>query len=186
MEVRVSDVKKWAGREESVQVVESWPDEAQARVDYPLANPARVDVRVRNTGGGALIVEVSGTVQAWAVCSRCAESFTIALPFSATEEFRDEAGRNDQSLDYSRFSGDVINLDEVVSDAVGLSFPIAVLCRPDCKGLCPQCGANWNQIECGCRAAVDDRWAQLAQLWVRDTSEPKEELERDNNGRTKT
>jgi uncharacterized protein len=186
VEVRVTDVKKWAGREESVRVVEPWPLQAQARVDYPLENPAQVDVLVRNTGGGALIVDVSGTVHARAICSRCAESFAMALPFSATEEFRDERGASDPWLDYLRFTGDVINLDEVVSDAVGVSFPIAVLCRPDCKGLCPQCGTNWNQRECECRTAADDRWEKLAQLWVHDASEPKEEVERDKNGRTKT
>lgn len=184
MEVRVTDVKKWAGREESTVVAEPWPTEAQSRVDYPLTDPARVDVLVRNTGGGTLVVQISGSVEAKAVCSRCAEPCEVVLPFEATEEFRDESGPNDESLDYSRFTGDVIALDDMVADAVGVSFPIALLCRPDCQGLCPTCGANWNDGPCGCEPASDNRWAALAQL-LSDSKPDQQELEREKHGRSK-
>lgn len=185
MEVRVSDVKKWAGREESVRLVESWPHEAQERVDYPLINPAAVDVLVRNVGGNALIVEVSGTVEAQAVCARCAESFHLSLPFAATEEFREELGPNDASLDYWRFTGDKIFLDDLVSDAAGVSFPIAVVCQPECRGLCPVCGTNLNLAQCDCAPAADDRWAALARL-IDHKDHESERLRRGNHGRTKT
>lgn len=186
MEVRVSDVKKWAGREQSVQLVEPWPEQAKTRVDYPLTDPAVVNVRVRNTGGGALVVEIFGTVEAEAECSRCAEPFHISLPFEATEEFREEAGPNDESLDYWRFTGDAINLDEMVSDASGVSFPIAVVCRPECRGLCPICGTNLNHSECDCAPLSDDRWAELQKLVQDDDKrDHEEELGRENHGRTK-
>ena len=187
MEVRVSDVKKWAGRQESVDLVEPSPTEAQERVDYPLTNPAVVHVLVRNTGGGALVVDISGTVEADAICSRCAEPFHISLPFEATEEFRDEPGPDDESLDYRRFTGDKIQLDDMVSDAAAVSFPIAILCKPDCRGLCPQCGTNLNVSECDCVPAVDNRWAQLAQ-WIDPSKEAQnhhEGLGREKHGRTK-
>ncbi|NMP22983.1 YceD family protein [Sulfobacillus harzensis] len=186
MEVRVSDVKKWAGREEAFQLVEPWPQEARERVDFPLTDPAVIDVLVRNTGGGTLIVDVSGTVEADAVCSRCAEPFHIVLPFEATEEFRDEPGPDDESLDYWRFTGDKIQLDKMVSDAAGVSFPIALLCRPDCRGLCPTCGTNLNESDCDCAPATDDRWAALAQLKIPGDSEDRdEEVGREKHGRTK-
>jgi uncharacterized protein len=39
------------------------------------------------------------------------------------------------------------------------------VCSEDCKGICPECGQNRNQIECHCQAeAVDDRWAALKQI----------------------
>ncbi len=181
MEVRVSDVKKWSGRQETTEIVAPWPVEAQSRVDFPLIDPARVKVLVRNTGGGTLVVELSGTVEAEAVCSRCAEPFRISLPFEATEEFREEAGPNDETLDYWRFTGDKIQLDNMVADAAGASFPIAVLCRPDCQGLCPVCGTNWNESTCNCAPPSDDRWAELTKLINHD----QEELGRENHGRTK-
>ena len=181
MEVRVTDVKKWVGREEAMHLVEPWPAGAQARVDYPLLGSAVVDVVVRNTGGAALIVRISGRLKAQAQCGRCAEPFEANLPFEATEEFRDEAGPHDESLDYSRFAGDTLVLDDMVSDAVGVSFPITLLCSPHCQGLCANCGANWNQGSCGCQSPSDSRWATLERLLPDNM-----ELEREENGRTKT
>ncbi len=180
MEFRVSDVKKWAGREETAQLVAAWPEEAQARADYPLIDPAVVDVVVRNAGGGTLIVQVSGQLKARALCSRCAEPFETSLPFEATEEFREEAGPHDESLDYSRFAGDAVVLDRMVSDAVGVSFPITLLCQPQCRGLCTNCGANWNLGPCDCQPQGDSRWAALENLFPDYV-----EWEREKNGRTK-
>ncbi len=186
MEVRVSDVKKWAGRHEASQVVEPWPQEAREGIDFPLTDPAVVDVLVRNTGGGTLVVDVSGSVEAEAVCSRCAEPFHMVLPFEATEEFREEPGPNDDLLDYWRFSGDKISLDKMVSDAAAASFPIALLCRPDCRGLCPTCGTNWNESDCDCTPVTDDRWAALAQFVVpKHSDDIDQEVGREKHGRTK-
>lgn len=182
VEVRVSDVKKWAGREEAFTVTEAWPLDAHQRIDLTLADPAQVQVLVRNTGGGSLVVQIAGEVEVQTVCSRCAEPFGMTLPFEATEEFRDEPGPDDENLDYSRYVGDVVGLDKLVADAVGLSVPIAPVCRPDCQGLCVICGANRNLVQCGCEPTVDDRWAALRQ-YQPDSSE-HEKLERENNGRT--
>lgn len=185
MEVRVSDVKKWVGREESVRFVESWPHLAEARVDYSLSNPATVDALVRNAGGGSFIVEVKGVVEAQAICSRCAEPFHVSLPFEATEEFREELGPRDESLDYWRFTGDKINVDEMVADAVGVSFPISLVCKEDCRGLCSMCGQNLNLGECGCTPVVDDRWAALRDFKESTHDHHQQRLGREQHGRTK-
>jgi uncharacterized protein len=58
-----------------------------------------------------------------------------------------------------------LDLTPLVREDMLLSVPMRVLCRPDCKGLCPQCGANWNEGPCDCPAeAIDPRWAGLADL----------------------
>ncbi len=54
-----------------------------------------------------------------------------------------------------------IDLGPLVRDAVVLELPMAPLCRDDCAGLCPQCGANRNEGDCGCVAPRDPRWANL-------------------------
>jgi uncharacterized protein len=48
-----------------------------------------------------------------------------------------------------------------VRDAIVLELPMAPLCRDDCRGLCPQCGADRNEADCGCVAPADPRWANL-------------------------
>lgn len=58
-----------------------------------------------------------------------------------------------------------VDLAAVVREAVLLELPLAPLCRPDCQGLCPVCGADRNVARCGCRPDTrDPRWAALDEL----------------------
>jgi uncharacterized protein len=58
-----------------------------------------------------------------------------------------------------------IDLAPLVRENMLISRPIRILCRPDCKGLCPTCGQNWNEGPCACQTERDDpRLAQLAKL----------------------
>jgi uncharacterized protein len=162
MHVRVSDVKKWTGREEVTEIREQWPSTAHHRVEFPLEDPAELTVRVRHTGYNQFIVEISGTAYVQAVCARCLEGFRMAVPFFAAEEFREEPGDGDDRLEYGRFVGDKINLDDMVSDAVGVAMPMRAVCDEACRGLCATCGTNLNVAQCACQPPLDDRWAPLA------------------------
>jgi uncharacterized protein len=63
---------------------------------------------------------------------------------------------------------DQIDLEPIVREVVQIDLPTVPLCRPDCAGLCPQCGADRNADPCGCRVdRADDRWAALDELRTR-------------------
>ena len=53
-------------------------------------------------------------------------------------------------LEVGFFSGDGIELADVVREQVILSVPMKVVCRDECQGLCPVCGANRNVVACHC------------------------------------
>jgi uncharacterized protein len=82
---------------------------------------------------------------------------TEALTVSA-----DDATENDYitigAKDY------LIPLHPYVHENVVVNVPMQLLCREDCKGLCPTCGANWNRESCECRKAADPRWDALRKL----------------------
>ncbi len=62
---------------------------------------------------------------------------------------------------------DTVSLDLTtdVREMVLLSIPLKLLCKEDCKGLCPHCGANWNHESCECKEEVSDpRWSGLKDL----------------------
>ena len=64
-------------------------------------------------------------------------------------EIHDE-GAEDPDLQCDFISADEqLDLGAWMQDAVGLEFPTPVLCGEDCKGLCPNCGVNWNEQSCG-------------------------------------
>ncbi len=65
----------------------------------------------------------------------------------------------------TRGIGEHVDLDDLVREQILLALPTRQLCRDDCKGLCPTCGANLNQTTCDCSAEeIDPRFAALAQL----------------------
>ena len=68
---------------------------------------------------------------------------------------------DETEIGYYEKSG--LPLEDVVREQVLLTLPGRALCREDCKGLCPHCGADRNAGDCGCgETAVDPRWHALA------------------------
>ena len=63
------------------------------------------------------------------------------------------------------YQGDSLALEDVLREQVLLSLPVKTLCEPECKGLCPRCGANRNNQPCSCEVGPSDpRWTALAGL----------------------
>ncbi len=106
-------------------------------------------------------------------CTRCLEPIAkhLEIPFDAVfvdaseEETNAEAEVADGELDESLVEDDKIDMTEVVREQILLAVPEQIFCREDCKGLCPQCGANLNLIDCKCAGDdIDPRWAALKNL----------------------
>lgn len=71
----------------------------------------------------------------------------------------------EEELGILHVEGDVLETAPLVEEQVHLNLPMKPLCRPDCLGLCPSCGADLNQGRCECSTeATDPRWAALAAL----------------------
>ena len=99
------------------------------------------------------------------VCRRCATTVAGTLAIPVHERFADEtvAGA-DLDEELYPIADDELDLGPLVRDAVVLELPMAPLCREDCAGLCPQCGADRNEGDCACVAPTDPRWANLDAL----------------------
>ncbi|MDT7779339.1 MAG: hypothetical protein QOC99_1851 [Acidobacteriota bacterium] len=70
-----------------------------------------------------------------------------------------------EDLKLDAYEGDAVDLDGLVREQIMLALPSRRLCREDCKGLCPTCGADLNAGRCSCeQAEVDPRWSALAAL----------------------
>ena len=74
--------------------------------------------------------------------------FTCSL---CLEEF-ENLFEKDITLHYDIKGLDSVTIDQDVRDEIILDHPIRILCRPDCRGLCPFCGANLNAEPCECKS----------------------------------
>ena len=106
-------------------------------------------------------------------CSRCVEPFPMPVDTAFDLRFlpasdmarEDEREVQDEDLDTSYYRDDKIDLNELLREQFYLALPMKPLCREDCKGLCPQCGTNWNTGTCACRTEWEDpRLAALKEL----------------------
>ena len=93
-----------------------------------------------------------------ACCDRCLVSVAIPVEREFDLFYRpvstiaraEEVELPEDELEVGFFSGDGIELADVVTEQVILSVPMKVVCRTDCRGLCPVCGANLNSEKCDC------------------------------------
>jgi uncharacterized protein len=122
----------------------------------PDGADATAVVTLEAVAGGMSAV---GVVEApWAgACRRCLRP-TAGRVRAAVRELYTEGGDGEDTYP---LHGDDVDLEPLVRDAVLLELPVTTLCRPDCKGLCPTCGADWNEGPCSCAPPADPRWAAL-------------------------
>ncbi len=125
----------------------------------PDGEPVMVDLDLSSYPGG---IAARGTVSApWTgECRRCGGPVASAVTATVRERFTPEGG-SDRDEDAYPLAGDEIDLEPLARDAVLLDLPLAPLCSPDCRGLCPQCGTNSNLSTCECAPPRDPRWSVL-------------------------
>jgi len=137
-----------------------------------LRSPLRGDVKLYRTSQGVLVTgELHVTVEV--TCDRCLESVLVPLSFTVEEEFYPRIDINtgvrlpipdDAEPETLIDRQNIIDLTEVVRQDILIAIPMHPLCRPDCAGLCPECGHNLNEGPCGCEVRpLDPRWSALEQ-----------------------
>jgi uncharacterized protein len=137
----------------------------RAEVIHEHRGPREIvaDIRLKGSYKGAFQVP----------CARCVEPVEIPLAAEFDLIFRPlgvDAGAAERSIsapetEIGYYQGDSLALEDVLREQVLLSLPVRTLCKEDCKGLCPRCGANRNTHPCKCEEGPNDpRWEALAGL----------------------
>ena len=142
----------------------------EARVT--VVAPPRVAGRIQQSDSKVAVKgEVSAELQL--ECDRCLKSLFIPVTGAFEVEYvtpdiyraGEAAELLDEDLSLSVFDGEVVDIDELVREQLLLALPAQVLCREECKGLCPECGADRNLADCKCQEAeIDPRWAGLKEI----------------------
>jgi uncharacterized protein len=173
------DLRTFRGGTEDV--VRRYKPEAfnQADGDYRVVAPAVLELKVtkdaqkvRLTGRLTTTLEVD--------CSRCLEPFQVPvdapidlmfLPATGdgATQVAGEQEMSDADAGVSFYKDDTIDLGDLMRDEFYLALPMKPLCKPDCRGLCPECGINRNRETCACKVEwIDPRLESLRTLLKHD------------------
>lgn len=150
--------------------------EPEAPAGVELTDRAHLVGEVTNRGG-YMRLAATATVPYRGACARCLDpvSGVFAIPFErtvVTEGTLTEEQLEEDVDEYLVLNDGMLDADDAVREALILSFPMRLLCREDCPGLCPVCGKPLREGACGCvTREVDPRWAPLAALRFDDEEE---------------
>ena len=130
--------------------------------EFSLPDGFDFDLMLTNAGDGIL---ATGIVRAHVtgICDRCLDEAAFDIVGEVDEYYLFKApddgvelGEDEDEVDFSLVGDDhTIDLTDALASAILMETPFVVLCREDCKGLCPLCGANLNHTDCGHAAQVE-------------------------------
>ncbi len=124
--------------------------------------PARLDLS-RTAAGYAVRLRFRAHLAG--PCMRCLADAEVPVEVDAREV--DQPDAEDEELRSPYIEGDELDLSTWAHDALALALPLQLLCRPDCRGLCPVCGASLNDADLAAHRhepEPDPRWAALREL----------------------
>ena len=151
---------------ESMEV--SFSENVENTMGYPdvvcFSEPVVIKGVLTNTKKGILF-EADGNTEAVYLCSRCLERVKVPIQFNINEMFY-PAGSVENEKEAETFCDDEMDLTDVIQRSILENLPMKVVCKEECKGLCPKCGKNLNEGDCDCNdTEFDPRLESLRTLF---------------------
>lgn len=129
-----------------------------------------VELSYQRSGGGYFFhCEVTGVFQT--VCHRCLAEvlqdvtgeFDVVVKRGTDRTPQEDSPAAEDYIILS-LNEQEVSLDDYIYESLIVNIPMRIVCKEDCRGLCPSCGINRNQKTCACEDAPDSRWDALRKL----------------------
>ena len=135
------------------------PDELVVEGIEFSKKPIRVEIELQNAAG-VIIGNLQVACELTFECARCVERFAYGMQAARQIEYvvnpaPEKLEAESAGWFVSPYDGEAIVLDEDVRQMLILEIPMKLICREDCRGLCPKCGANLNDGACACAKRSD-------------------------------
>lgn len=146
----------------------SFSENVENTMAYPdvvcFSEPVVIKGVLTNTKKGILF-EADGNTEVIYLCSRCLEKVKVPVLFHINEMFY-PSGSVENEKEAETFCDDEIDLTDVIQRSILENLPMKVVCKEECKGLCPKCGKNLNEGDCDCSdTQFDPRLESLRTLF---------------------
>lgn len=154
MKLNVANELKLPGREGHASLCKQTEDIEYFGRMIRFADNIAVEVSYVFDGSG---FELRGSIKTAikGECARCAKELIIPFEHDFIERFEKNSPEGDDNDAYL-FSGEELDLSDLVRDNILLNMDNYVLCKDDCRGLCPVCGCDLNTVQCSCEQEANE------------------------------
>lgn len=168
MKLDLTQLLSMPDRSEEYRVTFDMDEATHFGENYSVTDTQPFFITAENVAGKNLCVKGKTEVKLSIPCDRCLKDVTVNFPIEIDEIFgiEDEQIVTDEDENADLAEAKTLDVDRLVYDQIEMNWPDKVLCRPDCKGLCPVCGHDLNQGDCGCnREVLDPRMAKFLDVF---------------------
>lgn len=167
MKVELADIISCENKEVSKQVEIDLMSFNSRLGEFPIVKKAPFVLKLTNEENKRLLIQGEAEVTIVVPCDRCLQDveqeFHIVVDKELDLTNRDEE-KSMNEADY--MIGTNLDVDKLIFGEILVSWPMKVLCKEDCKGICKRCGANLNITECQCqKTEPDPRMAAIQDIF---------------------
>ena len=168
MIIDISKVVKSINKEVSEEVSIELTSFESRLGDFPILQKSPVVLTIANQENKTLFIRGSVDVTLSIPCGRCLEEVPTQLCFDIDKKLDITEGAlvDDEMEENDYLIGFELDVDKLVYAEILVNWPMKVLCKEDCEGICNVCGANLNKGDCGCqRTELDPRMAAIQDIF---------------------
>ena len=156
MLVNLSDVLTSEGMELAREVPLELICYENGTESFDIVSKSPVSLTVSNAGADKAVLRGKLELSLRGACSRCLAEVPVALKLAFERTILSPEVQGEEADDFAFMDGFSLDVDALVHDEILINWPAKILCKDDCKGLCPVCGQNLNERDCGCDTFVPD------------------------------
>ena len=168
MIIDISKVVKSINKEVSEEVSIELTSFESRLGEFPILQKSPVVLRLTNQENKTLFIRGAVDITLSIPCGRCLEEVPTQICFDIDKKLDISEGAlvDDEMEENDYLIGFELDVDKLVYAEILVNWPMRVLCKDDCEGICKVCGANLNKGDCGCqRTELDPRMAAIQDIF---------------------
>ncbi|MDO4556820.1 MAG: DUF177 domain-containing protein [Lachnospiraceae bacterium] len=158
MQINVSEILSTSGKSQSYQVEAGFDEVSYSGSQYPVNSKEPFTLTVENIGRKKIQVTGETKITLLIPCDRCLRDVSVEFPI-VIDVTIDRNTEDDDVKEWNQLillEGSMLAVDMLIYDEIAANMPMKILCKEDCKGICPVCGCNQNETTCDCDQSVPD------------------------------
>ena len=169
MLINLSDILSKEGETQRVEAMVDMENFTSRLGTFPVQKKTPVHFTIQNKGKKVLQINGEGSVTLLIPCGRCLSDVPeeIVFAFEREVDMKQSEEERIKDLDESNYiTGGNLDVEQLVYNEILINWPLRVLCKDDCKGICSHCGKNLNHGPCDCKVEnLDPRMAVISDIF---------------------